>query len=371
MSTRSFYTVMWFSLCIFLGVASNASADRSSILIAKHKDWGIYDQGRGCWASSVPTKRTHSKNGKVVSVRRGDSFAFATGNSNEADVMFYYTAGYDVDPSKPIRMYVDGQLFHLKVGDLATSVIPKSQAQNRQIIIALKKGFQAEIITNSARGTKVNDRFSLLGFTAAAQAVASGCQTRRKTRETPPIQTQTSTQKRATGGGEVRVMEVVATNRKSRGKLDACEISYILAFEDYIYLDGGITFLRGALSLAGFTNDADREPAFLFKITAFDLLAEGHKLAPLEYAYLSTDNISYAGKESTIIDASDGGLVVAYDVSNSSLNFIEPLTLNIMRKDGRSDVAVPVNFMEADLNAGVSYAACMLSLLEVLTNKFN
>ena len=49
----------------------------------------------------------------------------------------------------------------------------------------------------------------------------------------------------ATGGGEVVLMELTLTERMSRGKLDSCELTYYLAYEDYIYRNGGITILRG------------------------------------------------------------------------------------------------------------------------------
>ena len=375
MNIRLFlYSVLVFTAGV-IGFTSSVSAEAK--LVSQNKNWSAYYDDQNCWLSSVPIKSIATRNGQSVRVERTESVSIGATRLIKPDgtlsrLWFSYIPGHTLAPSKSVKMLVDGQPFYLtKINTREDRVFALSPDQNMQILISLMRGLNAEIISETDRGITVIDTFSLMGFTASVQASTNECKTRSEKQVNIDTKAHTPSQKRATGGGEVRVMEVVATNRKSRGKLDACEISYILAFEDYIYLDGGITFLRGSLSLAGFTNDADREPAFLFKITAFDLLAEGHKLAPLEYAYLSTDNISYAGKESTIIDASDGGLVVAYDVSNSSLNFTEPLTLNIMRKDGRSDVAVPVNFMEADLNAGVSYAACMLSLLEVLTNKFN
>ncbi|MDC1521099.1 hypothetical protein N8446_02155 [Planktomarina temperata] len=372
MDMKLLLAFFWLFSFHLIGLASTAFAQSGRYFVSQNKDWTAGAHEDACWATTKSKKSIYSLNSKLVQMKRDrPSIGASLRRNKDGNLSFYYFPGFPTNPSEDVKMYVDGQLFYLKSNNRHNNVVPKTEQQNRQILSALAKGIQAEIVSTSMRGTKVNDKFSLMGFTASARASYNECQTQLAKQLNTDTKAVTSNQKRATGGGEVRVMEVVATNRKSRGKLDACEISYILAFEDYIYLDGGITFLRGSLSLAGFTNDADREPAFLFKVTAFDLLAEGHKLAPLEYAYLSTDNISYAGKESTIIDASDGGLVVAYDVSNSSLNFIEPLTLNIMRKDGRSDVAVPVNFMEADLNAGVSYAACMLNLLEVLTNKFN
>jgi len=373
MNVRLFLSLVLVYTAAFLSLAASVSAETK--LVGQNKDWSAYANDQNCWVSSTPIKSVTSRirDGKLVQIRRGDVLMFANRQATgDGDLWFSYSPGYPVDPSKNIRMFIDGQLFYLKrINTDQEAIFAQSLNHNTQILNALARGLKAEIISESVRGTRVSDTFSLMGFTASARASVNECQTRSEKQSTADSEVQNSNQKRATGGGEVRVMEVVMTERKSRGKLDACELSYILAFEDYIYRNGAITFLRGSLNFAGFTADTDRNPAFLFKVTAFDLLAEGHKLAPLEYAYLSTNNISYAGNEYKIIDASDGGLVIAYDIANSSLNFAGPLTLNIMRKGGRNDVAVPVDFMEADPDAGVRYAACMLNLLEVLSKELN
>ena len=177
---------------------------------------------------------------------------------------------------------------------------------------------------------------------------------------------------KATGGGATRLLDLTTTERMSRGKLDACELTYLLAFEDYIYRNGAVTFLRGSMSFSGFINTPEKGPAFLFKVTAFDLVGESHKLAPLEYAYLSSQGVSYAGKEFVIGTAEDGGLLIGYEaMTNFSLNFLDPVSLNIMRIGGGSDVAIPVNFMMHDPSIAKKYAACTIKLLDALQDKFN
>jgi len=373
MNMRLFLSFLLVYTAVFLSLASSVSAETK--LVSQNKDWSAYANDQNCWVSSTPIKSVTSRirDGKLVQVRRGDVLMFAnrqaTGDDN---LWFSYSPGYPVDPSKNIRMFIDGQLFYLKrINTDQEAVFAQSLNQNTKMLNALARGLKAEIISESVRGTRVSDTFSLMGFTASVRTSVNECQTRSEKQSTADYEVQDSNQKRVTGGGEVRVMEVVVTERKSRGKLDACELTYILAFEDYIYRDGAMTFLRGSMNFSGFINDADKQPAFLFKVTAFDLLAEGQKLAPLEYAYLSTNNISYAGKEFTIINASDGGLVVGYDLANATLSFIDPIFLNITRKGGQSDVAVPVDFMKYDPSAGMQHAACVLKLLDVLSDKFN
>ena len=73
--------------------------------------------------------------------------------------------------------------------------------------------------------------------------------------------TPSAAQDRATGGGEVLLLDVVVTERMSLGQLDSCEITYLLAYEDYIYRNGLITFLRGSIAFAAFVSSPDAAPA--------------------------------------------------------------------------------------------------------------
>ena len=106
---------------------------------------------------------------------------------------------------------------------------------------------------------------------------------------------------------------------------------------DSIYRNGAITFLRGSMNFAVFADAPNKPPGILLKVTAFDLDNDKHNLAPLDYAYLSSQGISYAGKESGVFEAEDGGLVVGYDaMSNPSLDLMNPLDINILSMDWKS-----------------------------------
>lgn len=175
----------------------------------------------------------------------------------------------------------------------------------------------------------------------------------------------------ATGGGEVVLMELTLTERMSRGKLDSCELTYYLAYEDYIYRNGGITILRGSVNFTGFIRDPDSSPAFLFKSTAFDFDDETMKLSPLEYIYLTSEGVSYAGKEFAIEEAEDGGMLVGYQaLDNLSLNFLSPMTFNILRQGGGSDVSIPVNFLVQKPDVSMQYFDCSIKLLDAISKKF-
>lgn len=175
------------------------------------------------------------------------------------------------------------------------------------------------------------------------------------------------TQDRATGGGNVVLLDLTSTERRSRGNLVACELTYLLAFEDYIYRNGAVTLLRGSLT---FGAEPEIEPFYLLKFTAFDLVDETHKLAPLEYVYLSDPNVSYSGKENWMGAAEDGGILVGYlALANPSIDFIGPISLNILRKGGRSDIAIPIVIAMHDQSVALNYNDCEIKLINSYLQK--
>lgn len=181
--------------------------------------------------------------------------------------------------------------------------------------------------------------------------------------------TPVAAQDRATGGGEVLLLDLMVTERMSLGSLDSCEITYLLAYEDYIYRNGLITFLRGSISFSGFVNLPNAAPAIIFKVTAFDLEGEQHVLAPLKYAYLNSGGVSFAGKEIGVQTAEDGGIVIGYDLFSNMFDPFEPLSLNITKEGGHSDVSIPVNFGMNDPAIALDYGECLLQFIDVLTEK--
>ena len=180
-------------------------------------------------------------------------------------------------------------------------------------------------------------------------------------------------EQRATGGGVVEVLDIVVTNRMSRGKLDACEITYLLAFQDHIYLNGGLMAIRGSLQFAGFVSAKDKPPAVLLNVTGFDVKSNNPVLAPIDFAYLSFGNRSLAGSEFGMGPAEDGGLLVGYSALENpelALQLAENVNINFTRQGGASDVTVPLSVLAHDPNKAVQYYNCSEALLGALMNKF-
>ena len=177
---------------------------------------------------------------------------------------------------------------------------------------------------------------------------------------------------KATGGGSVQVIDLTFEKRMSRGRLNGCEISYLLGFEDYVYRQGAVTALRGSLNFYGFINAPDKSPAYIFKVTAFDFVEGQYIPAPLDYAYLSNDKASLAGREHVVSQAEDGGLLVGYDaLSLADFDLLGVKAFNVTRAGGSSDVSVPIDLLQINADIYQNFAKCSSELLDNIIQKLN
>ena len=168
-------------------------------------------------------------------------------------------------------------------------------------------------------------------------------------------------------------MDFFVTERMSRGQLDGCEMTYFIAFEDYIHRQGAVSALRGSVAFYGFIDNKDKPPVILLKATAFDFDGTKLNLAPLDYAYVMAAGNSYAGKEYVVGPSEDGGLLVGYDALTNvflGTQLSEAFSINITRRGSNSDVAIPVNFLIHDTDETMKYTECSLKLLDRLMQKF-
>lgn len=183
----------------------------------------------------------------------------------------------------------------------------------------------------------------------------------------------TAAEDRATGGGSVAIIEVVVDERKSKGQLDACELTYTVAFEDNIYRKGEVTALRGSVSIAGFIEAKDKPPAIIFKVTAFDMVNNKPQFAPLDYAYISAAGHSTAGKEYVKFTCEDGGICLGVDMlQNPELGMAigQDFQIGITRANGRSDVVILIAFMREHAKQALAFSECTLKLLDAIQKKF-
>ncbi|UWQ13831.1 invasion associated locus B family protein [Aliiroseovarius sp. M344] len=156
--------------------ATGVSAQESSNRVAANTDWSVFveDSPKECWSVSSPKETVNTKNGRSVAVKRGNILLFVSyrpGQKVKDEVSF--TGGYPFAPGSTVSLQVGDSTFQLFTdGEWAWSASPGDDAK---IIAAMKRGASAVASAQSSRGTKTQDTFSLLGFTAAVEEAGKRC----------------------------------------------------------------------------------------------------------------------------------------------------------------------------------------------------
>ena len=150
--------------------------EESTNRVAAQTDWSVFVENdpQECWGVSAPKETVNTRDGRVVSVRRGDILLFvsyrpAAGVNGEVS----FTGGYP---------FAEGSTVTLDIGDTSFELFtdgewawPASPGDDARILTAMKRGTDATLTARSSRGTQTKDTFSLLGFTAAAEEAERRC----------------------------------------------------------------------------------------------------------------------------------------------------------------------------------------------------
>lgn len=159
------------------GLATTALAQaQSTNRVAANTDWSVFveDNPTECWSVSAPKQTVNSRDGRVVSVNRGDILLmafFRPGAGVKGQVTF--TGGYPFAEGSTVSMDISGTVFELFTdGEWAW---PASESDDAKIITAMKRGSEAVLTARSSRGTQTKDTFSLMGFTAAIEDAEKRC----------------------------------------------------------------------------------------------------------------------------------------------------------------------------------------------------
>jgi invasion protein IalB len=167
---------------MLVGLAALAApaAGQTNERVAVHTDWSVFTPSdpRECYIVSPPTESVARRGGQVVEVDRGDIRLFVTfrpGDGVAGEVSF--TSGYPFGPGSTARVQVGGETFTLGTGagEADRWAWPASPAEDERLIAAFRRGANATVTGNSARGTETTDTFSLLGFTAALEDAEARC----------------------------------------------------------------------------------------------------------------------------------------------------------------------------------------------------
>jgi hypothetical protein len=162
------------------GLAAGAAlAQEVTNRVAADTDWAAFkepdpEKPVQCWAVSAPKETVNTRDGRVVSVRRGDILLYVTWRPDQnvaGEASF--TGGYPFAEGSTATMDIGGTTFEMFTeGEYAWPATPED---DRKIITAMKRGANAVVTARSARGTQTQDTFSLLGATAMIEEAESRC----------------------------------------------------------------------------------------------------------------------------------------------------------------------------------------------------
>ena len=155
---------------------SAAAQSQSTNRVAAKTDWSVFVESNPteCWGVSTPKETVNSRDGRVVAVNRGQTLLMVFYRpSAGAKGQVAFTGGYPFASGSTVTMNISGNSFELFTeGEWAW---PATTADDAKIITAMKRGADAKLTGRSGRGTKTEDTFSLLGFTAAVEDAAKRC----------------------------------------------------------------------------------------------------------------------------------------------------------------------------------------------------
>lgn len=159
-------------LCAGSAFAQEESDNR----IAANTDWSVFVESdpTECWAVSAPKETVNTRDGNTVTVRRGDIrliVFYRPSGDITGQVMF--TGGYPFASGSTVSMQVGDTTFQMFTeGETAWPATPEDDVK---FVAAMKRGSEAVLTARSGRGTQTQDKFSLLGFTAAVEEAATRC----------------------------------------------------------------------------------------------------------------------------------------------------------------------------------------------------
>lgn len=152
--------------------------EESTNRVNAETDWSVFieDDPTQCWIVSTPSETVNTRDGRVVSVRRGEILMFVSfwpGQERLGEVSF--TGGYPFADGSTVTIEIGTTTFELFTeGEMAWAASPQD---DDRIITAMKRGAEAVLTARSSRGTQTQDTFSLLGFTAAVEDAEARCGT--------------------------------------------------------------------------------------------------------------------------------------------------------------------------------------------------
>jgi invasion protein IalB len=159
-------------------IVPGAAVAQTQARVDAKKDWSIFQAGpegqKVCWIVSQPTKTAASRNGKSVTVNRGDIYLMVSIRPADGVVSeVSYIGGYPFKKGSEVKASVGEKKFSLFTED-QNAWSPSAQ-DDAALIDAFRRGSDTKLTGESSRGTKTVDTFSLSGFSAALEAAEALC----------------------------------------------------------------------------------------------------------------------------------------------------------------------------------------------------
>jgi len=151
-----------------------ASPTDQAVLLGQFGEWGAYRATPGgkkiCFALSKPTSSTSNPTGR----NRDPSYAFVSTRpsekvKNEVSVI----VGYPQKPGHDATATVGSSNYAMYTQNDGAWV--KNAAEEAQMVETLRKGADLVVKSESAKGTKTTDTYSLKGIAQALDKVAEEC----------------------------------------------------------------------------------------------------------------------------------------------------------------------------------------------------
>ncbi|MCF6272282.1 MAG: invasion associated locus B family protein [Rhodobacteraceae bacterium] len=148
-------------------------------MVDSETDWSVYvaDSPKECFIVSAPTKWSAQREGKAVTVRRGDiRFYISIIPGAQVQNEPSFLAGYPLRQDAPVQMQIRDASFSLYPNaEISAEYAWPRPEDDAGLIAAMRGGTEATVIGTSARGTVTSDVFSLIGFTAAYAKAEEMC----------------------------------------------------------------------------------------------------------------------------------------------------------------------------------------------------
>jgi len=155
-------------------VAQKKDPAEQAVLLGQFGDWGAYTATPGgkkvCFALSKPTSAVTDPAGR----NRDPSYAFvSTRPSEKVTNEVSLIVGYPQKANHDASAAVDARTFVLYTQNDGAWV--KNAGEEAQMVDAMRKGSTLIVKSESGRGTKTTDTYSLRGIADALDKVAAEC----------------------------------------------------------------------------------------------------------------------------------------------------------------------------------------------------